>query len=123
MVKVCKFISNIFFSISIKENEFYNIKTRLHLELFSVKTLLLSSFALAAMTFPNVGYVIMTVRFLKLYELWRTVEREFYNIKSRLYLGHFSEKTLFLPSFALDATLQTSLGLLHGRKRAHCATV
>ena len=74
------------------------------MELFSVKTLLLSSFALAAMTFPNVGYVIMTVRFLKLYELWKTMESEFYNIKSRLYLGPFLEKTLFSPSFALEAT-------------------
>ena len=26
-----------------------------------------------------------------------------------------------MPSFALDATLHSSLGLLHGRKRAHCA--
>ena len=92
------------FSILIKENEFYNIKTRLLLELFSVKTLLLSSFALAAMTFPNVGYVIMTVWFLKLYELWKTMEAEFYNIKSKLYLGPFSVKTLFMPSFALEDT-------------------
>ena len=74
------------------------------MELFSVKTLLLSSFALAAMTFPNVGYVIMTVRFLKLYELWETMDAKFYNIKLRLYLGPFLVKTLFLPSFALDAT-------------------
>ena len=65
------------------ENEFYNIKSRLHLGLFSVKILLLSSFALAAMTFLNVGYVIMTVRFLKLYELWKTMEAEFYNIKTK----------------------------------------
>ena len=57
------------FKISIKGNEFYNIKTRLLLELFSIKPLLPPSFALAAMTFPNVCYVIMTVRFLKLYEL------------------------------------------------------
>ena len=91
------------------------------MELFSVKTLLLSSFALAAMTFPNVGYVIMTVWFLKLYELRKSMEAEFYNIKSKLYLGLFSVKTLFMPSFALDATLGSSLGLLHGRKRAHCA--
>ena len=74
------------------------------MELFSAKTLLLSSFALAAMTFPNVGYVIMTVWFLKLYELWETMEAEFYNIKPKLYLGHFSVKTLFMPSFALEDT-------------------
>ena len=43
------------FSILIKENEFYNIKTRLLLELFSVKTLLQPSFALAAtITFPKI---------------------------------------------------------------------
>ena len=64
------------------EAKFYNIKSRLYLGLFSVKTLLQPSFALAAMTFPNVGYVIMTVRFLKLYELWKTMEAKFYNIKS-----------------------------------------
>ena len=88
----------------IKEAEFYNIKTRLHLGLFSVKTLLQPSFALAAMTFPNVGYVIMTVWFLKLYELWKTMEAEFYNIKSKPYLGPFSVKTLFMPSFAFEDT-------------------
>ena len=43
------------FSILIKENEFYNIKTRLNLGLFSVKTFLLPSFALAAIiTFPRI---------------------------------------------------------------------
>ena len=48
------------------------------------------------------------------------MEAEFYNIKTKLYLGLFSVKTLFMTSFALDATLRSSLGLLHGRKRAHC---
>ena len=46
----------------------------------------------------------MTVWFLKLYELWKTMEAEFYNIKSKLYLGPFSVKTLFMPSFALEDT-------------------
>ena len=46
---------------------------------------------------------------------------EFYIIKTKLYLGLFSVKTLLMVSFALDATLRSSLGLLHGRKRAHCA--
>ena len=87
------------------EAEFYNIKSKQLLGLFSIKTFLLTSFALAVMTFPNIGYVIMTVRFLKLYELWKTVEAKFYNIKRRLYLGPFLVKTLFLISFALDATL------------------
>ena len=75
------------------------------MELFSVKTLLMPSFALAAMTFPNVCYVIMTVWFLKLYELCKTMEAEFYNIKPRQYLGPFLVKTLLMPSFALSATL------------------
>ena len=43
------------FSILIKENEFYNIKTRLNLGLFSVKTFLQPSFALAAtITFAKI---------------------------------------------------------------------
>ena len=50
------------------------------------------------------------------------MEAEFYNIKTRLYLGLFSVKKLLMPSFALDATLRSSFGLLHGRKRAHCVT-
>ena len=55
MVKICKYMSITIFQILIKENEFYNIKTRLHLELFSVKTLLQPSFALAAIiTFPQI---------------------------------------------------------------------
>ena len=54
-VKVCIFKSMAIISILIKGNEFYNIKTRLHLELFSVKTLLQTSFALAAtVTFPKI---------------------------------------------------------------------
>ena len=57
---------------------------------------------------------------LKLYELWKTVEAEFYNIKTRLYLGLFSVKILLLPSFALAAIWLSNLGLLHGCKRAHC---
>ena len=35
-------------------------------------------------------------------------------------MGHFSVKTHFLTSFALDATLHSSLGLLHELKMAHC---
>ena len=42
------------------ENEFYNIKSRLHLGLFSVKILLLSSFALAAMIFQKFDHVVKT---------------------------------------------------------------
>ena len=53
----------------------------------------------------------------ELYEPWKNVEAEFYNIKFKLYLG------LFMPLFALAATLRSSLGLLHGRKRAHCELV
>ena len=54
-VKVCIFKSMAIISILIKENEFYNIKTRLNLGLFSVKTFLLPSFALAAIiTFPKI---------------------------------------------------------------------
>ena len=44
----------------------------------------------------------------KLYELWKTVEAEFYNIKSRQYLGLFLVKTFFLPSFALAALKLTT---------------
>ena len=45
----------IYFEIVIKENEFYNIKTRLFLELFSLKTFLQPPFALAAtITFPKI---------------------------------------------------------------------
>ena len=51
------------------------------------------------------------------------MEAEFYNIKTKLYLGLFLVKTLVMPSFALDTTLHSSLGLLHGRKRAHCVSV
>ena len=51
------------------------------------------------------------------------MKAEFYNIKPKLYLGLFSVKTLFMPSFALDASLRSSLGLLHRRKRAHCGGV
>ena len=63
--------------------------------------------------------------FLKLCELRKTVEAEFYNIKTRQYLGLFSVKILLLPSFALAAIWLSNLGLrpwsiLHGRKRAHC---
>ena len=42
------------------ENEFYNIKSRLHLGLFSEKILLLSSFALAAMIFQKFDHVVKT---------------------------------------------------------------
>ena len=55
MVKVCKFKPITFFKVLIKENEIYNIKTRLHLGLFSVKTLLQPSFALADMIFTNIS--------------------------------------------------------------------
>ena len=48
------------------------------------------------------------------------MEAEFYNIKTRLYLGLFSVKILLLPSFALAAIWLSNLGLLHERKRAHC---
>ena len=55
MVKICIFISMTIFLILIKENEFYNIKTRLNLGLFSVKTFLQPSFALAAtITFAKI---------------------------------------------------------------------
>ena len=54
-VEIYVFILHLILQILIKENEFYNIKTRLHLELFSVKTLLQPSFALAAIiTFPQI---------------------------------------------------------------------
>ena len=64
----CIFVA--FFKILIKENEFYNIKTRLLLELFSVKTFLQPSFALAAtITFPknwprgqNIFEIVLTVK-------------------------------------------------------------
>ena len=68
--------------------------------------------------FDHVVKTILTLCFLR-----RTMEAEFYNIKTKLYLGLFSVKTLFMTSFALDATLRSSLGLLHGRKRAHCDVV
>ena len=51
------------------------------------------------------------------------MEAEFYIIKTKLYLGLFLVKTLVMLSFALDTTLRSSLGLLHGRKRAHCVAV
>ena len=54
-VNVCNYKSITFLKILIKENEIYNIKTRLHLGLFSVKTLLQPSFALADMIFTNIS--------------------------------------------------------------------
>ena len=42
-------------------------------------------------------------------ELW-IMEADFYNIKTRLYLGLFTVKTLFMPSFALDAIWFPNLG-------------
>ena len=38
------------------------------------------------------------------------MEAKFYNFKSKLYLGPFSVKTLFMPSSALDAISGPILG-------------
>ena len=47
-----------------KEAEFYNIKARLNLGHFSVKTFLLSSFALAAITFQKFDHVVKTFKII-----------------------------------------------------------
>ena len=51
------------------------------------------------------------------------MEAEFYNIKFKLYLGLFSVKTLFMPSFALDTIWRSNLGLLHGCQSPDCVWV
>ena len=72
------------------ETEFYIIKSKLYMGHFSVKTLFMPSLiCLGCLTVPKIWPRGQNKKKLKLYELWKTVETEFYIIKSKLYLGHF----------------------------------